>query len=193
MAPSAAQTSQPATALILVDVTNSFFVEGMPNYYPEAAAVVEPLRRLLSQARAYGHIVVHAVEQHYPGFEDYEWRKLPRHHFIGDPDAAFFEGFAPSGAREVVIGKRRYSAFFATDLALFLREQRIERVIVAGVKTNVCIRATAQDAFANGFDVAVPLEATNSNRPHLAAASLEDIDRYIGKVVSLDAALEMLA
>ena len=62
MAPSAAQTSQPATALILVDVTNSFFLEGMPNYYPEAAVVVEPLRRLLSQARAHGRIVVHAVE-----------------------------------------------------------------------------------------------------------------------------------
>jgi maleamate amidohydrolase len=182
-----------ATALILVDVTNSFFLEGMPNHYPEAAMVVEPLRRLLAQARARGHIVVHAVEQHYPGFDDYEWRKLPRHHLIGDPDAAFFEGFAPSGAREVVIGKRRYSAFFATDLALFLREQKIERVIVAGVKTNVCIRATAQDAFANGFDVVVPREATNSNRPHLAAASLEDMDRYIGKVVSLEAALEMLA
>jgi nicotinamidase-related amidase len=189
MATSAAQT----TALILVDVTNSFFIEGMPNHYPEAAMVVEPLRRLLARARAGGHIVVHAVEQHYPGFDDYEWRKLPRHHFIGDPDAAFFEGFEPSGAREVVIGKRRYSAFFATDLALFLREQKIERVIVAGVKTNVCIRATAQDAFANGFDVVIPREATNSNRPHLAAASLEDVDRYIGKVVSLEAALEMFA
>jgi maleamate amidohydrolase len=193
MAATAPQTSASATALILVDVTNSFFLEGMPNHYPEAATVVEPLRRLLARARVSGHIVVHAVEQHYPGFEDYEWRKLPRHHFIGDLDAAFFEGFAPSGAREVVIGKRRYSAFFATDLALFLREQKIERVIIAGVKTNVCIRATAQDAFANGFDVVIPREATNSNRPHLAAASLEDVDRYIGKVVSLETALEMLA
>ena len=52
-------------------------------------------------------------------------------------------------------------------------------VVIAGVKTNVCIRATAQDAFANGFDVIVPREATNSNRAHLAAASLEDIDRYL--------------
>ena len=33
----------------------------------------------------------------------------------------------------------------------------------------------------------------NSNRPHLAEASLEDIERYIGSVVSLDVALEMLA
>ena len=68
----------------------------------------------------------------------------------------------------------------------------IERVVVAGVKTNVCIRATVQDAFANGFSVIVPKEATNSNRAHLAAASLEDIERYFGEVVSLDAALEML-
>ena len=193
MAVSAPPASQESTALILVDVTNSFFLEGMPNHYPAAAEVVAPLRRLLAQARKAEKIVVHAVEQHYPGFDDYEWRKLPRHHFVGDPDAAFFAGFEPDGPREIVTPKRRYSAFFATDLALFLHEQKIQRVVIAGVKTNVCIRATAQDAFASGFDVVVPREATNSNRPHLAEASLEDIDRYIGKVVSLEAALAMLS
>ena len=187
------ESTQPATALILVDVTNSFFLEGMPNHYPAAAEVLEPLRRLLARAREKGRIVVHAVEQHYPGFDDFEWRKLPRHHFIGDPDAAFFTGFEPAGPREIVCAKRRFSAFFATDLALFLSEQKIERVVIAGVKTNVCIRATVQDAFANGFDAVVPREATNSNRPHLAAASLEDIERYFGSVVSLEDALEMLA
>jgi maleamate amidohydrolase len=193
MAAAHGQSTGESTALILVDVTNSFFLQGMPNYYPAAGEVVAPLRLLLAKARAAQRIVVHAVEQHYPGFDDYEWRKLPRHHFIGDPDAAFFSGFEPAGPREIVTAKRRYSAFFATDLALFLREQKIERVVVAGVKTNICIRATAQDAFANGFDVVIPREATNSNRPHLAEASLEDIDRYIGKVVSLDGALDMLS
>jgi maleamate amidohydrolase len=183
----------PATALILVDVTNSFFLEGMPNHYPAAAEVLPPLRRLLAKAREAGRIVVHAVERHYPGFDDYEWRKLPRHHFEGDRDQQIFAGFEPKGEREVLITKRRYSAFFATDLALFLHEQKIERVVLGGVKTNVCIRATAQDAFANGFDVVVAREATNSNRAHLAEASLEDIERYIGAVVPLDSALEMLA
>ena len=178
---------------MLVDVTNSFFLEGMPNNYPAAAEVLEPLRRLLAAARAAGRIVVHAVEQHYPGFDDYEWRKLPRHHFHRRQRRGLFAGFEPQGAREVLIGKRRYSAFFATDLALFLHEQNVRRVVMAGVKTNVCIRASAQDAFANGFDVVVPREATNSNRPHLAEASLEDIERYIGAVVPLERALEMLA
>jgi maleamate amidohydrolase len=193
MTASEPQSMQKPTALILVDVTNSFFLKGMPNYYPAVDDVVAPLRELLAQARSAQKVIVHAVEQHYPGFDDYEWRKLPRHHFIGDPDAAFFSGFEPAGAREIVTAKRRYSAFFATDLALFLHEQKIERLVIAGVKTNVCIRATAQDAFANGFDVVVPREATNSNRPHLAEASLEDIDRYIGKVAPLHAALGMLA
>src|SRR5208283_1739796 len=168
MASPDSQPAAPATALILVDVVNSFFVAGMPTHYPEASAVLEPLRQLLAAARATGRIVVHAVERHYPGFDDYEWRKLPQHHFIGDADAAFVDGFSHSGPREIVW------------------------VIVAGIKTNVCIRATAQDAFAHGFDVIVPREATNSNRPHLAAASLEDIERYFGAVVSLDRALEML-
>src|SRR5207248_946950 len=84
-------------ALILVDVINSFFVEGMPNFYPEAGQVLQPLRRLLATARGSGAIVVHAVERHHPGFDDFEWRKLPRHHFAGAPDAAFFAGFEPAG------------------------------------------------------------------------------------------------
>ena len=184
--------SGPPTALVLVDVTNSFFLEGMPNYYPEAGIVLPAIRRLIETARASGRIVVHAVEQHYPGFDDYEWRKLPRHHMIGHADAAIFAGFEPRGPREILMKKRRFSAFFATDLALFLHEQNIERLVIAGVKTNVCLRASAQDAFANGFDVVVPREATNSNRPHLAAASLEDIDRYMGRVVALDEAIGML-
>jgi maleamate amidohydrolase len=180
-------------ALLLVDVINAFFVEGMPNFYPEAASVLDPLRRLLAAARVSQAIVVHAVERHHPGFDDFEWRKLPQHHFAGADDAAFLAGFEPQGRREIVVPKRRYSAFFATDLALFLQEQKVRAVVIAGVKTNVCIRATAQDAFANGFDVIVPREATNSNRPHLAAASLEDIDRYLGRVIPLSEALEAFA
>ncbi|MDH6234037.1 maleamate amidohydrolase [Mesorhizobium soli] len=181
------------TALILVDVINSFFEPGQPNYYADVENVLEPMRALLKAARESGTIVVHAVEKHRPEFHDFEWRKLPIHHLEDAHDAAFFEDFRPEGANETTIFKRRFSAFFATDLALFLHEQKVTRVVIAGVKTNVCIRATAQDAFASGFEPVVPREATNSNRPHLAEASLEDIDRYMGRVVPLEEALGMLA
>jgi len=183
-----------ATALVLVDVIASFFGPDQPNYYPEVQQVLDPMARLLERARSSGAFVVHAVERHRPGLEDFEFGKLPRHHMVGAPDAAFAPGFEPlDTGRETQVWKRRYSAFYATDLDLLLREQGIGRLVVAGVKTNVCIRATVQDAFAGGFDVLVPHEATNSNRPHLAEASLEDIDRYMGRVVGLDEATDALA
>jgi maleamate amidohydrolase len=165
----------------------------MPNHYPEAAEVIAPMRALLTAARTSGALVVHAAERHRPGLDDFEWRKLPRHHLDGAADAAFFAEFRPAGPREALVTKRRFSAFFATDLALLLREQAIGRVVIAGVKTNLCVRATAQDAFAHGFEPIVPREATNSNRPHLAAAALEDIDRYMGRVVPLAEAIGLLS
>lgn len=185
-------TDRPKTALLLVDVINSFFEPGHPNYYPGVEKVLAPMRQLREHARASGSIVVHAVERHRPEFDDFEWKKLPIHHLQDAHDADFFGDFRPEGKNETAVYKRRFSAFFATDLALFLTEQKVGRVIIAGVKTNVCIRATAQDAFANGFEPVIVREATNSNRPHLAEASLEDIDRYMGRVVSLAEGLEML-
>lgn len=181
------------TALILVDVINSFFEPGHPNHYPGVEDVIPAMRALLDAARRSDTIVVHAAEKHRPDFDDFEWKKLPVHHLADAHDAAFFPGFEPAGANETTVFKRRFSAFFATDLALFLTEQKVTRVVIAGVKTNVCIRATAQDAFANGFEPVIAREATNSNRPHLAEASLEDIDRYMGRVVSLEEAIGMLS
>jgi nicotinamidase-related amidase len=183
----------PKTALILVDIIDAFFAPGKPAYYPASAEVLGPLRQLLDRARTNERLIVHAVERHYPGLTDFEHKKLPRHCEIGDDESRYVEGFAPSGApNEVEVPKRRYSSFYATDLDLLLREQGIETLVVAGVKTNVCVRATIQDAFAAGYEVLLPREATNSNRPHLAEASLEDVDRYFGRVVSLDQALERL-
>jgi maleamate amidohydrolase len=182
------------TALVLVDVIAAFFTPGSSTYYyPASAQVLPPLRTLLRVARERGTLIVHAAERHRPGLQDFEYRKLPRHCQLDDEESAYVDGFAPSGSpQEIGLPKRRYSAFYATDLDLLLREQGIERLMVAGVKTNVCVRATIQDAFAAGYEVLLVREATNSNRPHLAAASLEDIDRYFGRVIDLNEALEAL-
>lgn len=181
------------SALVLVDVLHAFFSPHGSLYYPAVEEVVEPLARLLAAARDRDALVVHAVERHHPGLLDFEHAVIPPHCVEGEPDAAYFDGFQPADrTREVEVVKRRYSAFFATELDLLLREQQVETVVVAGVKTNVCIRATIQDAFASGYRVVLPRQATNSNRPHLAAASLEDVGRYFGEVVDLDEAVRRL-
>lgn len=182
------------TALILVDVLQSFFNPGAPNYYQRVGEVVPAMTQLLSAARASDALVVHAVERHRPDIADFEQPKLPAHCLTGADDAEYLAGFAPiQRAREIELAKRRYSAFFATDLDLLLREQGVGTVVVAGVKTNVCIRATIQDAFANGYRVLLPREATNSNRRHLEEAALEDIARYFGDVCALPDAVAALS
>ncbi len=183
-----------STALLVIDMQNSFLHPDGENAYPSAQNVIAPVKELIAAADTSGSLIVHTADRHREGFVDFEQKRLPRHCVADGFDAAYFEGFGPRGrSNEIEIVKRRYSAFFATELALFLNEQGIGRVVLCGVKTNVCVRATAQDAFANGFDVVVPREATNSNRDHLATASLEDIDRYIGRVVELATAREMLS
>jgi maleamate amidohydrolase len=180
-------------ALVLVDALRAFFDPDGLHYYPEVHEVEEPIGRLLATARGNDRLVVHAVERHRPGLDDFEHVKLPEHCVIGDRDAEFWPLLAPiERPREIVVPKRRYSAFFATDLALLLREQQIDTVVVAGVKANVCIRATCQDAFAHGFRVVLPPEATNSNRPALGAASVEDVGRYLGETPPVAEVLEWL-
>ena len=180
-------------ALVLIDVQNSFFHEDGGNYYPESAAVLPHLRRLLDLARAAGRLIIHVAEQHRPNVEDFESAKLPEHCIAGGFDAQFFAGFGPRDDSEFMLSKRRTSAFFATDLDLLLREKGIECLVIAGVKANVCVRATVQDAFSLGYRCIVPREAVNSNRSHLADASLEDIDRYFGWVVSMEDAEKLLS
>ena len=185
--------SHEKVALLLIDVQNAFFHPDGENYYPESAAIVPHLQRLLKRARGSGRLVVHVAEQHRAGVDDFEQLKLPEHCIADSWDARFFEGFGPVDDSEFLLAKRRVSAFFATDLDLLLREKGIGRLVVAGVKANVCVRATVQDAFSLGYRCTVPRDAVNSNRPQLADAALEDIERYFGWVVGIDEAEAMLS
>jgi nicotinamidase-related amidase len=182
------------TALILVDVINDFFHPQGRNFKPEYEPTLKNIMLLLQTARLHGAVVVHAMESHHPAARqlDFEWKKLPPHCFAGDFDAEPVAGVNILPDREYVVHKRRFSAFFETDLNLLLREAGIERIIIVGVKTHVCVRATAQDGFGYGYWVVLPLEAVNSNYKHLHEASLEDIQRYMGEVVPLETALAML-
>ena len=178
-------------ALILVDVLNGFFHPDGAMYYPAAPEVLPAISELLEQARKRGSLVVHVADRHRSGVTDAEFEVIPEHLPRDGFDAEVFAGFGPLPS-EPVVEKRRYSAFFATDLALLLHEHEITTIVIVGVKTNVCIRATATDGFAHGFRVVVPREATNSNRTHLEAASIEDMERYVADVVDLALAKDLL-
>ena len=181
------------TALIMVDVMEAFFNPKGSSYYAEASEVLPNILRVLQVARDNSLLIIHAVERHYEGVQDDESKKLPTHCVLGTLDCQYAPGAAPLiSSTEIEIPKRRFSSFLGTDLDLVLRAHKVARVVIVGVKTNVCIRATAQDAFAFGYEVVVPIDCSNSNRPHLASASFEDISRYMGSTPNLSETLKLL-
>src|SRR3989304_4050901 len=102
------------TALLLIDVINDFFDPAGRNYHPSYEAILANIRRVLSAARRSGTLVIHCMEGHRPGV-DFEHRKLPVHCIVGEHDAepARGDGILDGGG---VGCRRRYSAFFGTDL-----------------------------------------------------------------------------
>jgi len=92
---------------------------------------------------------------------------------------------APAGD-ELVIAKPAASAFFDTGLREWLKQRRVDTVVVSGCVTSGCVRATVVDAASAGFRVLVPEESVfdRASLPHLV--NLFDMDAKYADVVSAD-------
>jgi len=93
---------------------------------------------------------------------------------------------------EPVIEKQFPSAFFQTDLAERLAGEGVDTVVITGLTTSGCVRASAVDALSHDLRLIVPREAVGDRDPPAHEANLHDIDAKYGEVVALDAALAML-
>lgn len=114
---------------------------------------------------------------------------------LASPDAEayrFVEEVAPAPG-DLVVQKDFPSAFFATPLLTHLVELGVDSLLLAGCTTSGCVRATAVDAFSNGFRVAVAAEAVYDRTDVVHQVSLFDIDSKYGDVVETPQALTLLA
>jgi nicotinamidase/pyrazinamidase len=89
------------------------------------------------------------------------------------------------------IKKRRYSAFFGTDLDLYLRERDLSHVVVVGVMANVCVLHTAGDACARGYTTTVVSDCVETSSEYEKAYALYHIKNVFGAhVVDLEDVLK---
>lgn len=82
-----------------------------------------------------------------------------------------------------VIVKKRYSAFFGTDLDAQLLKLRPDFVVVVGVNTHACVRMTAVDAYQRDYEVIVAADCVASNDPEHHDVTLRYLDGKIGRVL----------
>ena len=182
-------------ALILIDMVEAYLKPGSP-LYAGIEAAVESAARLRAAARAAGIPVIFTNVEYAPGGADggVFYRKVPALKVFekGSPLGAFPAVLSPEQG-DIVITKRYASAFFATHLAATLTSLGIDTLMIAGVSTSGCVRATALDACQNGFLPFVVRDACGDRHAAPHEANLFDLQAKYAEVVNEARALELLA
>jgi len=111
------------------------------------------------------------------------------------PDAEWvrFDTRLPQQASDIVLEKRHASAFHGTDLDGQLRALGVDSLVVTGLTTSGCVRATAVDGLQNNYPVVVPREACGDRNHEAHAANLYDLNAKYADVLDLEDVLALLA
>lgn len=174
---------EPArAAFLLIDMQNGFIDAASPLCIAGAAATVPACAHALAAAREHGLAVFHVRRAYAADGSDVEavrwetWAEGGRPLSAADPASLDCPPELSPAPGEPVIMKPSWSAFFGTDLAALLRARGIGTLVLAGTTTPNCVRSTAYDGLALGFNVAVLRDATSSRSPEAQEANLADME-----------------
>ena len=177
--------------LLVVDMTRAFTEDRFPLGCSAAGGpCARAIRTLLDAVRPRGVPVVYT---RYDAFAaDAEWGRWLDKGTGAEPDSLMRGAEAHEIAdllkpepRDLVITKSKPSAFFGTPLASMLTYLGLDTLIVTGMVTSGCVRATVIDAFSHNYRVIVPLEAVADRSPTSHQVNLFDIDMKYGDVLPL--------
>lgn len=184
-----------APALLVVDLVRAYLVDGSPLRAPVEDAAAASVA-LIGAAREAGLPVLFTRVSYRPGGVDGGLfrRKIPALRVFeeGDPLGDFAEGAAPEPG-ETVVTKQYASAFHGTSLAATLTAAGIDTLLICGLTTSGCIRASAVDALQHGFRPLVISDACGDRDPAPHEANLLDLHAKYADVLTIDQALPHLA
>jgi nicotinamidase-related amidase len=172
-------------ALVLVDLIRGFTDPACP-LGSNADSVVAVNRALLDCFRAGGlPVFFTTVVYRDPGQARVFRQRVPALDVLqpGSPWVEIDPRLAPR-AGEMVIEKRWASGFFGTELAECLEAAGVDSLVVTGLTTSGCVRATAVDGLQHDYAVVVPRDAVGDRNPDAHDANLFDLNAKYADVLS---------
>ncbi|AMO72952.1 isochorismatase family protein [Sphingorhabdus sp. M41] len=173
-------------ALILIDFCQGYFDPDCDLYSDVEDALSSALRVREAARLARIPVILTNVSYHVSGIDGGRFfeKAAPLRYFIeGHPMGAFAEGLEPR-EDELVISKQYPSAFFGTSLASTLTAMGIDSVLLTGLTTSGCVRASCVDAMSHGFRTAVVADACGDRHDAPHQANLFDMNAKYADVVS---------
>lgn len=173
-------------ALILIDFVQAYFDPDCA-LYADVDAALESALRVRDAARRAGAPVIYTNVVYHPSMVDggrFAQKALPLEVFRrGSPHGEWPQALTVAD-EELVISKQYPSAFFGTSLASTLTALGIDSLIITGLTTSGCVRATCVDACSHGFIPTVVADACGDRHADPHNANLFDMQAKYGDVVS---------
>lgn len=181
-------------ALLLVDFVQAYF-DPSCDLFADVEDTLASALRVREAAHAAGIPVVLTNVVYHPhaidGGRFFEKAKPLSCFLAGNPMGGWPEGLEPRDD-ELVISKQYPSAFFGTSLASTLTALGIDNVILTGLTTSGCVRASCVDAMSHGFITTVVRDAVGDRHEQPHEANLFDMDAKYADVVSEDEIIDFL-
>ena len=196
---------EPArTALVAIDMQNTFCAPGGPAEVPGARAIVGNINRLSAGLRRLNSPVVWVLHANTQRGGVSDWQLFFEHVVAAEVRERTIESLAPgrqqvwpeldTSVEDIVLVKNRYSALVpgSSTLERVLRNLGIDTLLIAGTKTNVCCESTARDAMMLDFKVVMVSDCCAALSDDEHRATLETHIQQFGDVATADEVLAWL-
>ena len=174
-------------ALVVVDMCRGFIDPASPLGF-ECDELIEANIRLVNKFRENNLPVIFTTTLYRDQSEASIFRlKIPDLNILvpGSDETSFLEELSPN-KDETLIEKKFASAFFETSLANHLNQIQVDSVIVSGVTTSGCVRATALDSMQNNFLTIVAEDCVGDRDLNAHRANLFDLQAKYADVLQSD-------
>jgi nicotinamidase-related amidase len=182
-------------AVLVIDVTRAFAEDCFSLSCGEMAQpVIKAIKKLLSVARSKKIPVIYTKKSLMK--TEVEWGRwldkgLDLDVLSNEKSGEIVEDVKPA-KNDIVVTKEKPSAFFGTELASLLLYLGVDTLLVTGMTTSGCVRATVVDAFSYNFRAIIPLECVGDRVDISHKTSLFDMGSKYADVMSLSEILAYL-
>lgn len=168
-------------ALMVIDLQNDFAKPGGVLYFEGAEEVIPYILRRVQDYKKHDLPIITTQDWH--DEDDLEFSLFPPHCVAGSPGAELVSELSSElqdYQHHYVIKKKRYSAFYNTNLDEILKNLEIEEVELCGLVTNICVLHTAEELRNRDITVIVDERGVKSYNPAEHEWALRHMEQILG-------------